>query len=91
MVVKASRGFDEAPPPILKALHRLTWAGKTAIHALNTLVQEKELATADGSMPPQFIPFNELLSLGYFSSSVINVRFHGQPLYLLRLEPFNLY
>lgn len=47
-----------------------------AMNVLNTLVQEENLTTAEGSMPPQFIPFNELLSLEYFSSSVINVRFH---------------
>lgn len=52
-----SKGFDEAPPAILKALKRLTWAGEHAV--------SNQLAT--------FVPFNELLSIGYFEDTEIGV------------------
>ncbi len=77
VVVKNTKGFDEAPDPILKALHRLTWAGNTAISAIRTIAEKESLKASEGSMPPGFIPFNELLSLGYFEPSVISVCFYG--------------
>jgi hypothetical protein len=52
-----SKGFDEAPPVIIKALKRLTWAGK------QTLAETVE----------PFHPFNELLSIGYFEETSIGV------------------
>jgi hypothetical protein len=52
-----SKGFDEAPPVIIKSLKRLTWAGE------QTLAETVEL----------FHPFNELLSIGYFEETSIGV------------------
>jgi hypothetical protein len=52
-----SKGFDEAPPVIIKALKRLTWAGK------QTLAETME----------PYHPFNELLSIGYFEETSIGV------------------
>ena len=65
----------------MKALHRLTWAGKEAIDAIGIISKEQPLTAPEGTMPPDFIPFNELLSLGYFESSVINVCWHGLYIY----------
>lgn len=53
-----SKGFDEAPAAIIKALKRLTWAGQQAV--------------TDNFDP--FQPFNELLSIGYFEGTAIGVR-----------------
>jgi hypothetical protein len=53
-----SKGFDEAPEVIIKALKRLTWAGQ------QTVTEKLE----------PFQPFNELLSLGYFEDTSIGVR-----------------
>lgn len=52
-----SKGFDEAPPEIMRALGRLTWATE---HAIN--------AAGDTFLPP-----NELLMLGYFEDMAIGV------------------
>jgi hypothetical protein len=53
----ASRGFDEAPVAIIKALKRLTWAGDQAL----------------GDAREPFVPFNELLSIGYMENTAIGV------------------
>ena len=53
----STHGFSEAPPVILKALKRLTWAGKHAV---------------ENDMQP-FDEFNELLLLGYFEGGAIGV------------------
>ena len=74
VVVNNTRGFDEAPDPILKALHRLTWAGKTSIDSLGEVADDEGLPKPETLPPLKFTPFNELLSLGYFETSVINVR-----------------
>jgi hypothetical protein len=58
-----SKGFDEAPPVIIKALKRLTWAGK------QTLAETLE----------PFHPFNELLSIGYFEETSIGVSDISKP------------
>lgn len=52
-----SKGFDEAPDPVLRALGRLTWATEQAV-------------TSAGD---QFLPPNELLMLGYFEDMKIGV------------------
>ncbi|RYP07948.1 hypothetical protein DL765_008969 [Monosporascus sp. GIB2] len=78
VVVKRSKGFDEAPDAILKGLHRLTWAGKTAIDAAGKVAIEEGVAVSEGSAPAEFIPFNELLSLGYFETSVIHYHDDGE-------------
>ena len=56
-VSQVSKGFDEAPHVILKAVTRLTWAGKQA---------------ADSRLE-RFHSFNELLSIGYFEGTRIGV------------------
>jgi hypothetical protein len=59
-VAQASRGFDEAPVVILKALKRLTWAG--------------QLATASATeISEEYHDPNELLTIGYFEDSTIGV------------------
>ncbi|RYP75102.1 hypothetical protein DL771_002563 [Monosporascus sp. 5C6A] len=78
VVVKRSKGFDEAPDAILKGLHRLTWAGKTAIDAAGKVAGEEGVAVSKGSAPAEFMPFNELLSLGYFETSVIHYHDDGE-------------
>lgn len=52
-----SKGFDEAPDEILRALGRLSWA------------TEKAVASTGGD----FLPPNELLMLGYFEDMKIGV------------------
>lgn len=52
-----SKGFDEAPPEIMNALGRLTWATEQAVSA------------AGGSV----LHPNELLMLGYFEDMAIGV------------------
>ena len=54
-VKQVSKGFDEAPTVILKAIKRLTWAGQHAVTG------EFE----------SFQPFNECLSIGYFENTKI--------------------
>ncbi|KAL3418928.1 hypothetical protein PVAG01_09149 [Phlyctema vagabunda] len=57
-----SKGFDAAPPVILKALQRLTWAGQQAL----------------GENMEKFHPFNELLSIGYFEDTKISWHDDGE-------------
>lgn len=52
-----SKGFNEAPPVIMKALGRLTWATKQAVCAAGD----------------EFVPPNELLILAYFQDMSIGV------------------
>ncbi|RFU26389.1 hypothetical protein B7463_g9945, partial [Scytalidium lignicola] len=57
-----SRGFNEAPTVIIKALKRLTWAGEQAV-----------TENFDS-----FHPFNELLSIGYFEGTAIGYHDDGE-------------
>ncbi|KAI9743396.1 MAG: hypothetical protein M1818_003243 [Claussenomyces sp. TS43310] len=57
-----SKGFDEAPPVIIKALKRLTWAGNQAV----------------SDNLESFHPFNELLSIGYFEDTSIGYHDDGE-------------
>jgi alkylated DNA repair dioxygenase AlkB len=57
-----SKGFQDAPIAIVKALKRLTWAGQQ---------------TMDDRLEP-FHPFNELLSLGYFEETSIGYHDDGE-------------
>ncbi|KAL2010317.1 hypothetical protein VTN00DRAFT_6124 [Thermoascus crustaceus] len=57
-----SKGFDEAPREIMRALGRLTWATE---HAIN--------AAGDTFLPP-----NELLMLGYFEDMAIGYHDDGE-------------
>lgn len=52
-----SKGFDEAPDDMLRALGRLSWATEKAV-----------TSTGDKYLPP-----NELLTLGYFEEMKIGV------------------
>lgn len=54
-----SKGFNEAPDEILRALGRLSWATEKAV-----------VDTGDKFLPP-----NELLMLGYFEDMKIGVSF----------------
>lgn len=62
VVRQSTRGFSEAPVVMLKALKRLTWAGRQA---------------ADGHAE-SFNDFNELLSLGYMEKSAIGYHDDGE-------------
>jgi hypothetical protein len=52
-----SKGFDEAPVDMLRVLGRLSWA------------TEKAVSSTGG----QYLPPNELLTLGYFEEMKIGV------------------
>lgn len=52
-----SKGFDEAPNDMLQALGRLSWATEKAV-----------VSSGDEYLPP-----NELLTLGYFEEMKIGV------------------
>lgn len=58
VVSVSSKSFNEACPPILRAMGRLTWASKQA-----------HLAAGDTFLPP-----NEMLLLGYLEDMRIGVR-----------------
>ncbi|OBT84393.1 hypothetical protein VE02_06741 [Pseudogymnoascus sp. 03VT05] len=62
VVAQSSRGFNEAPTVIVKALKRLTWAGEQTLN--------------DVGEP--FHPFNELLSIGYFQDCSIGYHDDGE-------------
>jgi hypothetical protein len=62
VVAQSSRGFNEAPTVIVKALKRLTWAGEQTL--------------TDVGEP--FHPFNELLSIGYFQDCTIGYHDDGE-------------
>ncbi|KAI0393406.1 hypothetical protein F5Y17DRAFT_466948 [Xylariaceae sp. FL0594] len=78
VVVETSNGFDSAPDAILKALSRLTWAGKTAIGLVADDVAQNARVIDDVSMPNEFIEFNEQLILGYFEKSQISFHDDGE-------------
>ncbi|KAI1641496.1 hypothetical protein F4809DRAFT_654963 [Biscogniauxia mediterranea] len=78
VVVKTSCGFDEAPKPALKALSRLTWAGKMATQNSIDDAKKGALDISKESMPDQFIDFNEELILGYFEDSKISYHDDGE-------------
>jgi hypothetical protein len=56
-VTPSTTGFSEAPVAILKALARLKWAGEEAVRR-----DEKV-----------FVPFNELLLIGYYEIGLMDV------------------
>ncbi|KAJ5833593.1 hypothetical protein N7474_001904 [Penicillium riverlandense] len=62
VVSVASKGFDEAPEPVLRALGRLTWATEQAV----------------SSAGDHFLPPNELLVLGYFEDMKIGFHDDGE-------------
>jgi hypothetical protein len=70
-----SKGFDEAPDVVLRALHRLIWAKKVAIPASNGLIQTlPKRLVGSSSLVEESNDFNELLALGYMEDDKINVR-----------------
>lgn len=76
VVSVGSKGFSEAPDPVLRALLRMRWAGHQVIeHAKMSISQlqgngKVEVAPSLGF---DFVEFNELLALGYFEGNKINV------------------
>ncbi len=71
-----SKGFDEAPDVILRALHRLIWASQQAVHYTADMMDQPDLATLtdDEHRPPRKSnEFNELLALGFMEDDRINV------------------
>ncbi|KAK4124876.1 hypothetical protein N657DRAFT_615930 [Parathielavia appendiculata] len=74
-----SKGFNEAPDVILRALHRLIWAKKVAVENSNAFI---------GTLDPKFVrsnalvpnsgDFNELLALGYMEDDKINYHDDGE-------------
>lgn len=78
-----SKGFDEAPDVILRALQRLIWAKQACVDTSNFFIRklapesigEHAIVTTDGD-------FNELLELGYMEDDKINVSiFRSSALY----------
>ncbi|KAK1758514.1 hypothetical protein QBC47DRAFT_374919 [Echria macrotheca] len=76
-VAVQSKGFDEAPPTILRALHRLIWASEGAVSMTPQLLT--------GENPSEHTPplamehsFNELLALGYMERDQINFHDDGE-------------
>lgn len=67
-----SKAFDEAPPSIMKAVHRMLWAGKTAAKTAGDWIQERG---EENPVPQGDVVFNELLSLGYMEDDRIAVSF----------------
>ncbi|KAH6674849.1 hypothetical protein B0J14DRAFT_561877 [Halenospora varia] len=65
-VAHDSKEFRHAPEVLIKALKRMTWAGKEALGDL----------PADAQVP--FVPFNELLSVGYFETGKMDYHDDGE-------------
>ncbi|KAK5626795.1 hypothetical protein RRF57_002510 [Xylaria bambusicola] len=78
VVVKTSNSFETAPPPIMKALSRLTWCGAKAVELTTSHAHESGLSIDSTSMPDDFIDFNEELILGYFQESKISFHDDGE-------------
>jgi Alkylated DNA repair protein len=73
-VTVQSKGFDEAPDVILKALHRLIWAKTVTVKASNAFLEKLD---PEAIGPKAYLPkandFNELLALGYMEGDKIRV------------------
>lgn len=66
-----SKGFDEAPDAILQAVHRLKWAGRTAVPMAASYIAA--LGKDGGAIHDANVEFNECLSLGYMKDDRIKV------------------
>lgn len=66
-----SKGFDEAPDAILKAVQRLKWAGRTAVPMAAEFIASLGCDGAD--VHDANVDFNECLSLGYMEADRIKV------------------
>jgi hypothetical protein len=78
VVAVASKTFEDAPDPILLALKRMTWAGERAVKltakSVKDLSEERtEPFGLTEGLNFDFVPFNELLALGYFEEDKIGV------------------
>jgi hypothetical protein len=87
-VTVQSKGFDEAPDCVLKAVHLLIWASKASV--LKAGEWQSELGVGCDHSRGQPVVFNECLGLGFMKGDKINVRssnpsFHA--LYLLTTLP----
>ncbi|KAI1361897.1 hypothetical protein F5Y08DRAFT_355731 [Xylaria arbuscula] len=78
VVVKTSESFSSAPPPVMRALGRLTWTGKTAVELSSAYALAHGLSVDSVSMPTNFVDFNEQLILGYFENSKISFHDDGE-------------
>ncbi|APA11239.1 hypothetical protein sscle_07g060090 [Sclerotinia sclerotiorum 1980 UF-70] len=63
LIAHEANSFEDAPAPILKAMQRMTWAGKQAFV---------------GKDNAEFTPFNEILCLGYFENMHIGYHDDGE-------------
>jgi hypothetical protein len=77
-VVVETTAFDEAPEPILRGVSQLSWAQEQAINATKEKFEHDSIKYSSESMSLKSESFNELLSLGYFESSVISVSMRTQ-------------
>ncbi|KAK5656211.1 hypothetical protein OQA88_4972 [Cercophora sp. LCS_1] len=79
-----SKGFDEAPPVIMRALHRLVWASRQAIANTQLLVDKAKTPatgtpTAVADLPTTMTnDFNELLALGFMEGDAIGYHDDGE-------------
>ncbi|KAK3363435.1 hypothetical protein B0T25DRAFT_442633 [Lasiosphaeria hispida] len=71
-----SKGFDEAPQAVLRALHRLIWASKCAVAA--TAGRLAGQTVGPNAPPPTSNEFNELLALGFMEKDSINYHDDGE-------------
>ncbi|EAQ89767.1 hypothetical protein CHGG_06386 [Chaetomium globosum CBS 148.51] len=78
-VTVQSKGFDEAPDIILRALQRLIWAKQVSVKASNNFMRT---LTAESVSEHAIVPtdgdFNELLALGYMEDDKINYHDDGE-------------
>ncbi|KAK3336035.1 hypothetical protein B0T19DRAFT_408328 [Cercophora scortea] len=71
-----SKGFDEAPEVILRALHRLRWAGQSAVKATTQMLTGRDCGP--NAPPTETKDFNELLALGFMEDDRINYHDDGE-------------
>lgn len=66
--------FKEAPDAVLMSLAQLTDVGKRALECSQRLWRENKCDLVDGSsLMEKYIPYNELLALGYRETDCISV------------------
>ncbi|KAK3330470.1 hypothetical protein B0H66DRAFT_612078, partial [Apodospora peruviana] len=75
-VAVQSKGFDDAPDVVLRALHRLTWAGGAAVKAATDHLLRHNHEQNDEVVRNN--DFNELLALGYMENDRINYHDDGE-------------
>jgi hypothetical protein len=68
-----STSFKDAPELILRAVSQLSWAQDEAVKAIKSKFTQERTEYSSESMSLESETFNELLLLGYFEKSVINV------------------